>query len=140
MEATSIIYPAIAMFILTMVVLLTLGFSRFIAVRTRRMSVKYYTTYLEGEQTPYLHLLGRHVQNHFEVPPLFYLGVLFCYVTGQVTELAVNAAWAFVGFRIIHAFIHLGPNNVSVRFFCFGLSLMALMVLWGSLLFGLMAQ
>jgi len=139
MEPTAIILPAIAMFALTISTLLSLGLSRFFAVRRGEVSVKFYVNYREGRQPERLHILGRHVQNHFEVPPLFYAGIILTFVTGHVTLTALVAAWAFVALRGIHTFIHLGPNNVTVRFFCFGLGLIALTVLWANLLVGLMA-
>lgn len=73
------------------------------------------------------------------MPPLFHLGVILAFVTGTVTAVALACAWAFVGFRLLHTFIHLGSNDVTVRFFTFGLSLFALLGLWGSVLSGLQA-
>lgn len=140
MEAQTILYPAIAMFFLTFGVLLYLGLSRFRAIHSGAVSMKYYRTYNEGEQPARLHLLGRHVQNHFEVPPLFHLGVLMAYVSETVTPTAVVLAWTFVALRCLHTCIHLGPNNVSVRFFTFGTSLLVLGGLWGSVLFGLIQK
>ncbi|MDX1452675.1 MAG: MAPEG family protein [Oleiphilaceae bacterium] len=139
MEQTQIIYPAIAMFFLSMGMLLLLGFSRFFAIRRREVSVKYYRLYNEGSQPERLHLLARHVQNHFEVPPLFYAAVIFTYVTGTVNAFAVLMAWAFVALRVVHSAVHLGGNNVSVRFFTFGAGLLALTALWINLLLGLLA-
>lgn len=137
-EQTTIVYPAIAMFALSISMIFLLGISRFVAIHRRQVSVKFYRTYQEGKQPDRLHVLGRHVQNHFEVPPMFYAGVILSYVTGSVTGVALIAAWSFVALRALHAVIHLGSNNVSQRFFCFGLSLIALTVIWGNLLLGVM--
>lgn len=133
MENITIIYPAIAMFLLTISMILLMGISRSIAIQKRQISIKYFQQYTDGQQPERLHILGRHVQNHFEVPPLFYIGVIFTMVTNQVSTVAVIAAWAFVLLRCLHSYIHLGKNNVSYRFFCFGGSLIALVVLWGSM-------
>ncbi len=138
MEKIAIVYPAIAMFLLTIGLILSLGISRFFAIHSGKVSIKYYRLYNEGKQPDYLHLRGRHVQNLFEVPPLFYAGVLFTYVTDQVTLIAISAAWAFVALRVVHSVIHLTSNNVSMRFFAFGLSLLALTVLWLHLLWRLL--
>ena len=120
------------MFMLTISMILLLGISRFIAIKRRQVSIKFFRQYLDGKQPERLHILGRHVQNHFEVPPLFYVGVLLSVITNNPSSVSVIAAWLFVIFRCIHSYIHLGKNNVSHRFFCFGASLMALLVLWGS--------
>ena len=133
MEKTLILYPAIAMFFCTFSVLAMLGMSRYRAIHKREVSIKYYEKYTDGQQTDRLHILNRHVQNHFEVPPLFYIGVILLFITDTVTLVALVSAWAFVVLRGIHSTIHLGKNNVSQRFFCFGLSLIALFLLWASL-------
>jgi hypothetical protein len=134
LEPISIVYPAIAMFALTLSTIFALGVARFRAVQRREVSLAFYRTYDEGEQPARLHLLGRHVQNHFEVPPLFYAGVLFTLITGTVTALSVALAWAFVAARCVHSFIHLGSNNVSQRFFTYAVSMLFLAGLWGALL------
>ena len=134
MEKITIIYPAIAMFVLTISMIFTLGISRFIAIRRREVSVKYFQQYTDGEQPERLHILGRHIQNHFEIPPLFYVAIILTFITDNVSTVSVVAAWLFVALRCVHSYIHLGKNNVSHRFYCFGLSLITLTVLWVTLL------
>lgn len=137
MEKIQIVYPMMAMFFLSSGLLLSLGLSRFMAIQTGKASIKYYQTYDEGCQPKWLHLLGRHVQNHFEVPPLFHICALLFLVTDSVSALAVYLAWGFVILRCAHTLIHLTINNVSYRFFCFGLSLMTLGAMWIVLLLAL---
>lgn len=127
------------MFFLTLVVMLRLGFSRYTAIHDGSVSIKYFRTFNEGHQPERLHLLSRHMQNHFEIPPLFYAGILFSYVSGSVDLLSVVLAWLFFFTRCAHSFIHLGANNVSARFFTFGLSLAFLAGIWGSLLVSLLS-
>ena len=139
MDPTAILYPAIAMFFLTLGVMLGLGVARYTAIHDRSVSIKYFRTFDEGSQPERLHLLSRHMQNHFEIPPLFYAGVLFTYASGSVTALAVGFAWLFFLTRCVHSFIHLGPNDVSARFFTFGVSLVFLAGIWISLLVSLLS-
>lgn len=138
MEKVTIIYPAIAMFFLSSFLLLKLGLSRFAAVKRGDISLKYYRTFNKGCEPDRLHILSRHVQNHFEVPPLFYVGVIMTYITDSVGAVAVIAAWSFVILRAVHTYIHLGGNNVTVRFACFAASMTCLAVLWLTLLFSLL--
>jgi hypothetical protein len=140
MTPTAILYPGIAMFFLTFGVMLWLGHARYRAIHARRVSIKYFRTFDEGEQPERLHLLSRHMQNHFEIPPLFYAGILFTYASGSVTLLSVILAWSFFATRCVHSFIHLGANDVSIRFFTFGVSLLFLAGLWGSLLVSLLTR
>jgi hypothetical protein len=128
------------MFFLTLLVMLWLGFARYTAIHNRSVSIKYFRTFNEGSQPERLHLLSRHMQNHFEMPPLFYAGVLFTYSSGAVTPLSVGLAWLFFVTRCIHSFIHLGANNVSARFFTFGVSLVFLAGIWVSLLAALVSS
>ena len=140
MSPTAILYPGIAMFFLTLGAILYLGYGRYTAIHQRTVSMRYYRTFDEGDQTPRLHLVSRHVQNHFEVPPLFYLAILFTFVSGTVSPVAVGLAWGFVLARCVHAAIHLGPNDVSARFFTFGTSLLILAGLWIHLLVALLTR
>ena len=133
MSPETILFPAIAMFALTFGCILTLGLARFRAIHDSKVKISFYRTYDEGTQPKRLHLLARHVQNHFEVPPLFYAAVILLYVTESVSILALVLAWLFVVVRILHSYIHLGSNNVSQRFFTFGSSLSCLLGLWVAL-------
>ena len=81
--------------------------------------------------------MARHVQNHFEVPPLFHIGVILTFVSDSVTATSVVLAWLFVATRCVHSYIHLGSNNVSLRFATFGVSIAFLAGLWLSLLYSL---
>lgn len=138
MNPDTILYPGIAMFALTLSAIAALGIARYRAIQRREVSIKYFRTYDEGTQPAYLHRLARHVQNHFEVPPLFYFGLLFSFVTGSVGALSVAFAWLFVAARCVHSWIHLGSNDVSRRFFTFALSLVFLAGLWATLLVSLL--
>ena len=130
MDASAIIFPVVAMFMLTFSVVAYTGRSRLVAIRRGDVSIRYYRRYNEGEQTARLQVIGRHLQNHFEVPPLFYAVVLFLYVTGSVTPTAVALAWLYFASRCVHSFIHLGSNNVTHRFIAFAGSGLILACLW----------
>lgn len=139
MSQELIFYPAIAMFALTMFVLFKTGIARNAAVTKRKVDIRFYELYRDDEQEPdELRVLGRHLQNHFEVPPLFYFVVLALYVTEQVSMLSLIGAWLFVGFRIAHTAVHLGGNIVLRRFLVFIASTVSLMLLWAYLFLGLL--
>jgi len=78
------------------------------------------------------------LKNLFEVPVLFYALCLYLFVTSQVDTIYVTAAWAFVGFRIIHSGVHCLINNVMLRFGVYCVSAFALwfMVLRAATTFG----
>ena len=138
MQPSAIVFPAIAMFFLTASMIGVLAYRRVTAIRRGEISLAYFKLYNLGMQPDALQQIGRHVQNHFEVPPLFYIAVLFLYVTGTVTALTVGLAWAYVGLRVVHSLIHLGSNDVNLRFTAYFASLLALTGLWLSLLVALL--
>ncbi|WP_231878203.1 hypothetical protein, partial [Oleiphilus sp. HI0117] len=67
MDTVRIIYPAIAMFLLTSFLVFKLGLTRFAAIKRGEVSMKYYRSYNEGQEPQRLHILTRHIHNHFEV-------------------------------------------------------------------------
>lgn len=127
-----ILYPAFAMAFLTLSMILRMGLVRYSSVGRRDVSVKYYQLYEEthADRPDHLRKLERHVQNHFEVPPLFYVAVLIAFTTEHVTMPTVVLAWLFVAGRCIHSAIHLTYNNVLHRFSVFGATLFVLGLLW----------
>ena len=99
MEPTAIVFPAIAMFFITFGMVARMAVLRVGAVRRGEISIRYYRLYDEGAEQGRLRQISRHVQNHFEVPPLFYVAVLFLYATGSVTPIGVGLAWLYVALR-----------------------------------------
>ena len=134
-----ILYPSIAMALLTLGLLLAMGLRRFLAIQARAVSIKYYRIYTEGSEPDAMRRHSRHVQNHFEVPPLFHLALFGIYMAGEVTTATLAAAWLFVATRCLHAVIHLGYNNVSHRFLVFGLGVFTVVFLWVKLLASVVA-
>jgi hypothetical protein len=139
MNPTAIVFPGIAMFFLTFAAILLLGYRRVTAVQRGEVNLRFFRLYNEGTQPDALQQIGRHVQNHFEVPPLFYAVLLFLYVTGSVTALSVGLAWLYVALRGLHSFIHLGSNDVRRRLQVWASSVFVLAGLWLCLLVSLVA-
>lgn len=140
MQQELIVYPSLAMFLLTLLVFLRTGVARYQATASGEMNPRYYRLYNDGEEPERLRLLSRHLQNHFEVPPLFHIVVLLLLVLEGVNTLALICAWAFVVLRVMHSFVHLGGNRVPRRFAVFILSMVPLCVLWGQLFVHLLAR
>lgn len=68
--------------------------------------------------------------NQFEMPVLFYLAVIVAIITRHADIVMVVLAWVFVAFRYLQAFIHVGSNNLRFRAMWFGLSSLAVIVMW----------
>ena len=67
------------------------------------------------------------LKNLFELPVIFYALVLMLFMTQQVDETYLTAAWIFTGFRVLHSVMHCTANIVMVRF---GLYLVSAFSLW----------
>ncbi|MBS0532751.1 MAG: MAPEG family protein [Proteobacteria bacterium] len=68
--------------------------------------------------------------NQFEMPVLFYVAVIVAIVTRHADIVEVVLAWVFVVCRYLQAFIHITSNNVRYRAMWFGLSAIAVIVMW----------
>src|ERR1700693_4866523 len=104
---TLIFYPVFAMFLLVIVVLLDMGCMRIAAVRKGELSIKFFRAYADGNEPERLRVISRHYVNLFEMPVLFYVGVILAYVTQQVSYWMIGCAWAYVAFRYLHSYVHL---------------------------------
>lgn len=67
------------------------------------------------------------LKNLFEIPVLFYVLVLYLFITKQVDAIYVNAAWVFVVFRVLHSIVHCTFNLIMLRFYLY---LFATLAVW----------
>jgi hypothetical protein len=78
-------------------------------------------------------VISRHFVNLFEMPVLFYVGVIMVYITHNVNTWLVALAWIYVALRYVHSYVHLGSNDVRVRVTVYFASAFALFLLWANL-------
>ncbi|MGU3492632.1 MAPEG family protein [Xanthobacteraceae bacterium A53D] len=69
-------------------------------------------------------------RNQFELPVLFYVVTILALVTRKADIVFVILAWVFVVSRIAHAFVHLGSNEVRLRFPIYLVGFVALVIMW----------
>ena len=69
---------------------------------------------------------GNALNNQFQLPVVFYVIVVLILVLGHTTQLQMVLAWLFVLSRYAHAFVHIGNNDLNLRF---GLYLVGVFVL-----------
>jgi hypothetical protein len=129
-----ILYPVFAMFLLVAIVLVRMARMRFAAVGRGEVGARFYRAYQDGEEPEALRVVTRHFINLFEMPVLFYVGVILTYVTHQVSYWMVGCAWGYVAVRYAHTYVHLTFNDVLLRFKLYFASGFVLLVMWGSLL------
>jgi hypothetical protein len=68
--------------------------------------------------------------NQFELPVLFYVLTILAYVTRHAGTLFVVLAWVFVIFRLFQAYVHVTNNKVRLRGIFYGISALALAIMW----------
>ena len=130
MNAYHLVYPMFALVLLTAGVLGTLFRSRVRAVRTGKLSSRYFRIYqgeVEPEETA---KPARHFSNLFEAPTLFYAGCLAGIATGDSGMAVQVIAWLYVLARLVHAYVHLGQNRLGNRIYAYFSSWLALLALW----------
>ena len=64
------------------------------------------------------------------MPVLYFALVPLLMLPGQATQVQVALAWAFVGLRAWHSYLHIGPNPVRRRARVYIASCAALAAMW----------
>ncbi len=118
--------------VMTFVIYLLLVRARF-AYASNKANLKPELAYDQSAWPVSARQIANSVTSQFELPVLFYAGVLFAFQFGAAGWLAAILAWIFVATRIAHAVIHIGKNVVMLRFQCFIAGFAALIVLWAYL-------
>ena len=123
-----LLLPAFVQFALTVYVLMRMGLGRVRAVRSgqvKRSEIDTKTAYSETVQK-----FANNYQSQFELPALFYVVLAFALATGFIDYLLIGLAWAFVGARLMHSFVHTGSNRIATRFKVFVVGLVFLVGMW----------
>ena len=123
-----LLLPAFVQFALTVYVLTRMGQGRVRAVRSgqvKRSEIDTKTAYSETVQK-----FANNYQSQFELPVLFYAVLAFALATERVDFVLIGLAWAFVGTRFAHSFVHTGSNRIATRFKVFVAGLVFLVGMW----------
>ncbi len=123
-----------ATYVLYMWLLAILNFRvRVGAVRSGKMSHKFFKAF-SGEASDRVIIVGRHYDNQFQLPMLFF-AVLIAFLACDVGNWwTVGLAWAFIATRFVHSFVHLGSNRIQRRVLAFAAGWLVVLALWAQLL------
>lgn len=124
------LYPMLAMIVLTFAVAFYMLALRVGAVRSGAVSTRYFRVYTGTEPPEAVQQAGRNYSNLFEMPVLFYAACVTALALGFQTPALVTLAWLYVGARLAHSVIHLGYNNVMHRLAAFMTSNVFLLLMW----------
>jgi len=131
MSQFALVFPMLALVVLTFGVSVTLFRARLRSVREGHTPVSYFRVFQGSPEPEFLAQPTRHYVNLFETPVLFYAGCLAAMVTGVTGPVAVVLAWGYVAARVLHAWVHLGANRVRHRLRAFLAGWLFLLSLWG---------
>ncbi len=118
-----VLFPAI--------ILIIMPIARITAVRNKMVKARYFKEYRDSSNVPsFLILIERHYSNLFEMPLLFLICCLTALFFQQIDMFIISCAWVFLVFRLIHSLVHLFINKLLLRMFVFGVSCMAMFLMW----------
>ena len=129
MTQNTIFSPFLAMMFLTLLVWVYLFIRRISFITSQKISSQDLSVpgTLAQISPPSVSNPSDNFKNLFEIPVLFYVLVLYLFITQQVDNVYVNAAWIFVAFRALHSAVHCTFNLIMLRFYLY---LMAALTLW----------
>ncbi len=123
-----LLLPAFVQFALTVYVLARMGQGRVRAMRSGR--VKYSEVDTKTAYSESVQRFMSNYQSQFELPVLFYAVLAFALIAERVDFVLIGLAWAFVGSRLLHSFVHTGSNIIATRFKVFVAGLVFLVGMW----------
>jgi hypothetical protein len=129
-SATAILLPAVAMAGLTFLVWVRLYQVRLGEMARKRIHAQSLASAADAARLLSDTRASDNFRNLFEVPVLFYAGVLLAAQLGVADAASLALAWAFVGLRAVHSAVHCTFNHVMTRFVVYALATLALVALW----------
>lgn len=133
--ATAILWPAVAMAGLTFLVWVRLYHLRLGEMARKRIHAQRLAGSADAAQLLTDTRASDNFRNLFELPVLFYAGVLSAAHLGIGDGLSLALAWAFVALRAVHSLVQCTVNHVITRFAAYVLATLALCALWVRLAF-----
>jgi hypothetical protein len=127
MDQTEIFRPFCATMLLTLVVWVYMYGRRLPFIFSSGLDPKQMTPLeLARLSPPQVSNPSDNLKNLFELPTVFYVVVLYIYVTNQVDTAYLWAAWGFFLFRALHSAVHCTFNFIPLRFALYVISAGAL--------------
>lgn len=119
-----------ALFGLTFIVMYLLLILRVAAVKTRKISPRYFKLNKGGELPDNVVAVTQNYTNLLELPVLFYTVCVIAIILNQSVEYFIYHAWVFVALRYLHSYIHTTYNHILHRLYVFALSGFVLLSMW----------
>lgn len=130
MSFTEVLLPVFAQVILTFVVGYMLAFRRINVLKSGTVRAKSIAL-REPNWPDDIRKFENNLLNQFEFPVLFYVLMILLLITRKADIILMTLAWIFVALRIVHAYVHLTSNRISLRGPLFILGVVVLTIMWG---------
>ncbi|WP_062354064.1 MAPEG family protein [Pseudoxanthomonas mexicana] len=128
--ATAILWPAVAMAGLTFLVWARLYQLRLGEMARKRIDAQDLASVSDSVRLLVDTRASDNFRNLFELPVLFYAGVLLAAQLGVADTVSLALAWAFVALRAVHSVVHCTWNHVMTRFVAYALGTLVLIAFW----------
>ncbi|WP_240222187.1 MAPEG family protein [Rheinheimera hassiensis] len=125
-----ILLPVFVQILLTSVVMVLMGKRRIRAAKNKEITVAAFKTMNLTGANEQVIATSRNFDNQFQMPMLYLFSVLFTLQLGFADLGYAVLGAAFVLLRVLHTVVHIGSNNVRLRFNIFLLGCLALWLLW----------
>jgi hypothetical protein len=122
--------PAAAMAALTSLVWIRLYVVRIGQMRRERIHPQAVATSAQASAKLTQSAAADNFRNLFELPVLFYAGVLLAAHLDVADGVTLALAWAFVALRAVHSAVQCTVNHVMSRFVAYVLATLVLFALW----------
>ena len=76
-----------------------------------------------------LKLIKHNIQNLFELPIIFYVLSIFCFIQGIQDQFLIILSWCYVLLRVVHSYLHIFVSSTTLRGHTYVLSNLVLFVM-----------
>src|SRR5690554_1611302 len=130
MSGNLILWPGVAMVVLTFVVAAVMYRRRVAVMKSERIHPQSVALSAQIAQRLTDTRASDNYRNLFELPVLFYFAIAIAVGAGVRDPWVLGLAWGFVALRIAHSAIQCGHNKVMHRFQVFIAGFLVLALLW----------
>lgn len=128
MDGIAILYPLLGHMLLVVSLYILLIMRKSKAIKAKQ--VDFTKTALNNKAWPEdVVQVSNNLDNQFESPLVFYGLCIITVLVGAVNSVAIGLSVAYVVFRYVHAYVHVGTNYIPHRLRAFALSLFAMLLL-----------
>ena len=130
MSARLILFPVLAMVLLSAIVAGVMFRRRVAAMKTERIHPQKVALSTQMSTLISDTRASDNLRNLFEIPILFYIALLTIFSANIASLAYLLLAWGYVAARYVHSYIHCGPNRVMHRFYAFATSCFLMLAIW----------